>query len=53
MKKILISDKLADAGINYLNGQQGIQIHFERLGELLLQQVADISAVTAAYQIEI
>ena len=29
MKKILISDKLAEAGINYLNDQLGIQIHIE------------------------
>ena len=29
MKKILISDKLAEAGINYLNDQPGIQIHIE------------------------
>ena len=29
MKKILISDKLAEAGINYLNEQTGIQIHIE------------------------
>jgi len=29
MKKILISDKLADAGINYLNEQEGIQIHID------------------------
>ncbi len=29
MKKILISDKLADAGINYLNGQEGVQTHIE------------------------
>ncbi|MCX7097865.1 MAG: phosphoglycerate dehydrogenase [Methylococcales bacterium] len=29
MKKILISDKLAEAGINYLNEQSGIQIHIE------------------------
>ncbi|MGZ5071335.1 MAG: phosphoglycerate dehydrogenase [Methylobacter sp.] len=29
MKKILISDKLAEAGINYLHDQPGIQIHIE------------------------
>lgn len=29
MKKILISDKLAEAGINYLNDQPGIQVHIE------------------------
>lgn len=29
MKKILISDKLADAGINFLNDQTDIQIHIE------------------------
>ena len=29
MKKILISDKLAEAGINYLNDQPDIQIHIE------------------------
>ncbi|SJM95208.1 D-3-phosphoglycerate dehydrogenase SerA [Crenothrix polyspora] len=29
MKKILISDKLAEAGINYLNEQTGIQIHIQ------------------------
>lgn len=29
MKKILISDKLSEAGINYLNEQQGIQIHIQ------------------------
>ncbi|MCK5898193.1 MAG: phosphoglycerate dehydrogenase [Methylococcales bacterium] len=29
MKKILISDKLADAGINFLNEQEGIQIHID------------------------
>lgn len=29
MKKILISDKLAEAGINYLNEQSDIQIHIE------------------------
>jgi D-3-phosphoglycerate dehydrogenase len=29
MKKILISDKLADAGINFLNDQKDIQIHIE------------------------
>lgn len=29
MKKILISDKLAEAGINYLNEQDGIQIHIQ------------------------
>jgi len=29
MKKILISDKLAEAGINFLNEQSGIQIHIQ------------------------
>ncbi|NOQ34707.1 MAG: phosphoglycerate dehydrogenase [Methylococcaceae bacterium] len=29
MKKILISDKLADAGINFLNEQEGIKTHIE------------------------
>lgn len=29
MKKILISDKLSEAGINYLNEQSGIQVHIE------------------------
>lgn len=29
MKKILIADKLADAGINYLNEQDGIHIHID------------------------
>jgi D-3-phosphoglycerate dehydrogenase len=29
MKKILISDKLAEAGLNYLNEQDGIQIHIQ------------------------
>ncbi|MDD1605442.1 MAG: phosphoglycerate dehydrogenase [Methylococcaceae bacterium] len=29
MKKILISDKLAEAGINYLNEQSDIQIHIQ------------------------
>lgn len=29
MKKILISDKLADDGINFLNAQDGIQIHIQ------------------------
>jgi D-3-phosphoglycerate dehydrogenase len=29
MKKILISDKLAEDGINYLNEQSGIQIHVQ------------------------
>ncbi len=29
MKKILISDKLSEAGINYLNEQSDIQIHIE------------------------
>lgn len=29
MKKILISDKLAEAGINYLNEQSGIQVHIQ------------------------
>ena len=29
MKKILISDKLADDGINFLNEQDGIQIHIQ------------------------
>jgi len=29
MKKILISDKLAEAGINFLNEQDGIQIHIQ------------------------
>jgi D-3-phosphoglycerate dehydrogenase len=29
MKKIFISDKLAEAGINYLNEQDGIQIHIQ------------------------
>jgi len=29
MKKILISDKLADDGINFLNAQAGIQIHIQ------------------------
>jgi D-3-phosphoglycerate dehydrogenase / 2-oxoglutarate reductase len=29
MKKILISDKLSEAGINYLNEQSGIKIHIE------------------------
>ncbi len=29
LKKILISDKLAEAGINYLNEQSGIQVHIE------------------------
>jgi len=53
MKKILISDKLAGAGINYLNEQQSSQDHSEKLDEPLLQQVAEISAVTAVRQIEI
>ena len=29
MKKILISDKLAEAGINYLNEQDDLQVHIE------------------------
>lgn len=29
MKKILISDKLADDGINYLNAQDGIKVHIQ------------------------
>ncbi len=29
MKKILISDKLAEAGINFLNEQDGIQVHIQ------------------------
>ena len=29
MKKILISDKLAEAGINYLNEQTDIQVHIK------------------------
>ncbi|QPK63746.1 phosphoglycerate dehydrogenase [Methylomonas sp. LL1] len=29
MKKILVSDKLADDGINFLNEQDGIQIHIQ------------------------
>ncbi len=29
MKKILITDKLADDGINFLNDQEGIQIHIQ------------------------
>lgn len=29
MKKILISDKLADAAINFLNEQEGIQVHID------------------------
>ncbi len=29
MKKILISDKLAEAGINFLNNQDGIQVHIQ------------------------
>lgn len=29
MKKILISDKLAEDGINFLNAQEGIQIHIQ------------------------
>ena len=29
MKKILISDKLSEAGINYLTEQSGIQVHIE------------------------
>lgn len=29
MKKILISDKLADDGVNFLNAQEGIQIHIQ------------------------
>ena len=29
MKKILVSDKLADDGINYLNDQSGIQVHIQ------------------------
>lgn len=29
MKKILISDKLADAGVNFLNEQEGIQVHID------------------------
>ncbi|WP_150047160.1 phosphoglycerate dehydrogenase [Methylomonas rhizoryzae] len=29
MKRILISDKLADDGINFLNAQEGIQIHIQ------------------------
>jgi len=29
MKKILVSDKLADDGINYLNEQSGIQVHIQ------------------------
>ena len=29
MKKILISDKLAEDGINFLNAQEGIKIHIQ------------------------
>ncbi len=29
MKKILVADKLADAGVNFLNEQEGIQLHIE------------------------
>ncbi|TPQ27805.1 phosphoglycerate dehydrogenase [Methylomonas koyamae] len=29
MKKILISDKLAEDGVNFLNAQEGIQIHIQ------------------------
>ncbi len=29
MKKVLISDKLADDGINFLNEQDDIQIHIQ------------------------
>ncbi len=53
MKKILISDKLTEAGISYLNEQESSQVHSEKLDESLLQQVAEISTVTAVRQIEI
>jgi len=52
-EKILISDKLDDTSINYLNEQESSQIHSEKLDESLLQQVAEISTVMAARQIEI
>ena len=29
MKKILISDKLAQAGIDFLNAQAGLEAHFK------------------------
>lgn len=57
MKKIHISDKLAKAGINYLNEQPGIQIHTKTglnedglckiIGDYdaLLQQLCGIAAV--------
>jgi D-3-phosphoglycerate dehydrogenase len=47
MKKILISDKLADAGINYLNEQDGIQIHIDTgmSPEQLCDIIADYDAL--------
>ncbi len=47
MKKILISDKLADAGINYLNEQEGIQIHIDTdmSPEHLCETIADYDAL--------
>ncbi|NOQ63880.1 MAG: phosphoglycerate dehydrogenase [Methyloprofundus sp.] len=47
MKKILISDKLADAGINFLNEQEGIQVHIETgmTPEQLCATIADYDAL--------
>ena len=42
MKKILVSDKLADDGINYLNGQSDIQVHIQTgLNEEQLCEIID------------
>jgi len=52
MKKILISDKLADTSINYLNEQESSQVYFEKWDESVLQRVAEISTVTSVRHIE-
>ncbi|BCG64386.1 MAG: D-3-phosphoglycerate dehydrogenase/2-oxoglutarate reductase [Methyloprofundus sp.] len=47
MKKILISDKLADAGVNFLNEQEGIQIHIDTgmTPEQLCETIVDYDAL--------
>ncbi|NOR81058.1 MAG: phosphoglycerate dehydrogenase, partial [Methyloprofundus sp.] len=47
MKKILISDKLADAGVNFLNEQEGIQVHIDTgmSPEQLCETIVDYDAL--------
>ncbi len=47
MKKILISDKLADAGVNFLIEQEGIQVHIDTgmSHEQLCETIVDYDAL--------